>query len=63
MPEDRFAAIEALYHAARARPAADRAAFLAEACAGDADLAREVESLLETRDDQPALEQLLRSVG
>ena len=38
--------MEALYHAARARPAEDRAAFLAEACAGDDALQREVESLL-----------------
>ena len=38
--------MEALYQAARARPAEDRAAFLAEACVGDDALRREVESLL-----------------
>jgi len=38
--------IEELYHAAQARPAKERAAFLDEACAGDAKLHQEVESLL-----------------
>jgi Tol biopolymer transport system component len=38
-----------LYHASRARPANDRARFLAEACASDAALLREVQALL----DQP----------
>jgi serine/threonine protein kinase/Tol biopolymer transport system component len=43
---DRAARLEALYHAAREKPSSDRAAFLDEACAGDTDLRREVESLL-----------------
>jgi hypothetical protein len=43
---DPLARIESLYHAARLRPVDERAAFLAEACDGDADLRREVESLL-----------------
>src|SRR5262245_54361949 len=43
---DRWSAVERLYHAAQARPAEERAAFLAEACAGDEELRREVESLL-----------------
>jgi serine/threonine protein kinase/dipeptidyl aminopeptidase/acylaminoacyl peptidase len=43
---DRWATVERLYHAALARPADRRAAFLAEACAGDEELWREVESLL-----------------
>ena len=38
---------EALYHATLARPAGERAAFLAEACAGDDSLCREVQSLLD----------------
>jgi|KBSSwiStaDraftv2_1062776.scaffolds.fasta_scaffold25196_2 Tol biopolymer transport system component len=42
----RWATVERLYHAARARDADARAAFLAEACAGDEDLRREIESLL-----------------
>ncbi len=43
---DRWRRVEELYHAAQTRPAAERAAFLAEACAGDDALLCEVESLL-----------------
>jgi eukaryotic-like serine/threonine-protein kinase len=43
---DRWAEIERIFHAAAARQGAERAALLADACAGDADLRREVESLL-----------------
>ena len=43
---DRWDTVERLYHAALAKPADGRAAFLAEACAGDETLQREVESLL-----------------
>ena len=43
---DRLKRVEDLYHAALARPSGARAAFLAEACAADADLRREVESLV-----------------
>jgi hypothetical protein len=43
---DRFARIESIYHAAPLRPVDERSAFLAEACGGDNDLRREVESLL-----------------
>ncbi len=46
MTPERWQRIEALYHAARARPPAERAAFLAEACPDDEALRREVESLL-----------------
>jgi serine/threonine protein kinase len=46
MTSDRWQRIEELYHAALARKADERAAFLAEACGADADLQREVESLL-----------------
>ena len=52
--------IEPLYHAALERAPEERAAFLAEACAGDAELRREVESLLAVDEragrfiDQPA---------
>jgi hypothetical protein len=41
-----MAHLQSLYHAARERPPEARAAFLAEACAGDEELRREVESLL-----------------
>src|SRR5262245_5096621 len=43
---DRWETVERLYHTAVARPVAERAAFLAEACASDEELRREVESLL-----------------
>jgi serine/threonine protein kinase/Tol biopolymer transport system component len=43
---DRFARVETLYHAARARAPEERAAYLAQACGGDADLLREVTSRL-----------------
>jgi eukaryotic-like serine/threonine-protein kinase len=59
---DRWRRVEAVYHAAAALPAGDRAAFLAEACAGDEPLRLEVESLLVHEPDasrfieQPAVE-------
>ena len=43
---EHWATVERLYHGALARPADQRAAFLADACSGDDDLRREVESLL-----------------
>ena len=44
---ERYAAIKEIFLRARAKPAALREAFLEEACAGDADLRRDVEGLLE----------------
>ena len=46
MTADRWQRVEAVCHAALARPEAERRAFLADACGGDEDLRREVESLL-----------------
>lgn len=46
MTPERWRQIEDLFHGARARPQHDRAAWLATACVDDADLRREVESLL-----------------
>jgi len=43
---DRWATVERLYHAALTRPIEERAAYLAEACAGDEGLRREIESLV-----------------
>src|SRR4030095_4708353 len=43
---DRWWAVERVYHEALLRPPERRAAFVAEACAGNAELRREVESLL-----------------
>ena len=50
MEPERWPQIEALYHAALERPPAERAAWLAQACAGDAALQREVEELLRCDD-------------
>ena len=49
MTTDRWRRIEALYHEMLARPVHERAAALVAACAGDAALQAEVQSLL----DQP----------
>jgi serine/threonine protein kinase len=46
LTSDRWADVERLYHDAMARPAHERAAFLAESCAGDEALRHEVDSLL-----------------
>jgi serine/threonine protein kinase len=53
MKPERLHEVERLYHAALEREPAERAEFLAEACAGDEELHREVASLL-VYDDQPA---------
>src|SRR5262245_19095917 len=46
MTPERWRQVDQLLQAALSRPLAERAAFLAEACAGDEDLRREVSSLL-----------------
>ncbi len=46
MTPDRWSEIDRLFHAALERGADERTVFLAAACAGDAELMREVESLL-----------------
>jgi hypothetical protein len=46
MLSDRWRQISDVYDAALARPTADRAAFLDEACAGDTSLRSEIELLL-----------------
>src|SRR5688500_3227791 len=62
MNAERWQQVEQLYHDAMERAAGERAAFLAEACAGDERLRREVESLLAYEDraenfiESPALE-------
>ena len=47
MTSDRWQRVEEIYHAALARPSRERSAFLTQACAGDAALEREVQSLLD----------------
>src|SRR5436309_11962513 len=62
MEPERWQQIERLYHAALERNPGARTAFLDEACAGDAELRREVEGLLAYDDktasfiDAPALQ-------
>src|SRR5437016_1283871 len=62
MKNDRWQEVEHLYHLALARDPGERSAFLEEACRGDKELRREVESLLayepEAKDfiEAPALE-------
>jgi hypothetical protein len=49
MTPERWERVQDLYHASRARPDRERAQFLADVCAGDDALRREVQALL----DQP----------
>ncbi|HEV7892035.1 MAG TPA: serine/threonine-protein kinase [Pyrinomonadaceae bacterium] len=69
MKAERWRQVERLYHAALERGAARRAAFLAEACAGDDGLRGEVESLLSYEDraeefiESPALEVAARMMA
>ena len=46
MKDERWQEVERIYHLTLAREASERSAFLAQACAGDEALRREVESLL-----------------
>ncbi len=50
MKEERWRQIERLYHSILAKHPAERSAFLAETCAGDEELRRELESLLAYED-------------
>jgi serine/threonine protein kinase len=50
MTRERWAQIRQIFEAALDRPAKDRAAYLRRVCAGDGELCREVESLLESHD-------------
>jgi Tol biopolymer transport system component len=62
MTPERWQQINEVFHEALVRPAGERAAFLAEACAGDAELRTEVKSLLDAHGqpgdfiDSPAYE-------
>jgi serine/threonine protein kinase len=66
---DRLQTIEELFHAALALEPSARSAFLAEACAGDAPLRAEVESLLSAHllpiglMDAPALQELAQAAS
>ncbi|MGD0015237.1 MAG: serine/threonine-protein kinase, partial [Bryobacteraceae bacterium] len=69
MESERWQKIGRLYHAALEREEGQRSAFLKEACAGDEDLRREVESLLDQEQGEdrfleaPALEVAARALA
>ena len=69
MRAERWKQIDEVFDAALERDEAERASFLEEACAGDADLRREVESLLAAHDraatfiEAPALEVAARRLA
>src|SRR5215510_2157090 len=69
MESERWRQIESLYYAALERDASQRAAFLIEACPGDDELRREVESLLAAHEQSegflaaPALEVAAREIA
>lgn len=69
MKPERWHRVERLYHSTLGKKAGERAAFLADACAGDAELRREVESLLayegaaENFIDSQALEVAVQMMG
>jgi serine/threonine protein kinase len=69
MKSERWAKVESVYRAALRREPAERRVFLTEACAGDEELLREVESLLEYDQqaksflEAPALEVEARSMA
>ena len=54
MSPERWQQIEEIYHAALARAVEERVAFLNQACAGDEELRREVESLIASGDQADA---------
>ena len=55
--QDRWSATERIFHAALARPAESRAAFVATACGDDDELRRDVQSLLDQTSSTDFLEQ------
>ena len=61
---ERWSRVEAVYHAARERGAGERSAFFEAACEGDAELRREVESLLlQTASADGFLDEPVAAVG
>jgi serine/threonine-protein kinase len=62
MTPERWKQIKLIYEGALARAASDRAAFLTEACAGDASLERDVQALLDQPTSPKGFEGLTLSV-
>src|SRR5271170_4474176 len=60
MTSERWRQVEALYHSASEREPSGRTAFLNEACNGDEELRREVESLLAQENSGNLLERPAR---
>ncbi len=69
MRPERWQKIEQLYHSALELDPAERLAFVREACAGDEELRREVESLLTSHEqaadfiEEPVVERATRLLG
>lgn len=68
MTADRWRQVERIYHEASERPAAERAAWLDQACAADVELRRELERMLAADDasgflEQPAAQVAARSLA
>ena len=69
MPDERWLKIESIFHSALEQEQSRRAAYIAEACAGDSSLEQEVASLLAEPEDAggflaaPALEVAARSLA
>jgi hypothetical protein len=63
MTPQRLRQIEELYHSVCDREASQRGAFLAEACGGDHELRREVESLLAQNDREGVMERAPMELG
>ena len=69
MKNERWQQVERLYHSTLEKPANERSAFLVQACAGDEELRREVESLLAYEEhaadfiESPALEVAARMMS
>ena len=59
MTPEQWRQVERLYHAAQDEPPETRAAFLADACAGDGELRAEVESLLAHSSSEGVLDRSL----
>src|SRR5687767_6862676 len=63
MQQPSWERIQEIYHSALALPRSDRDAFVAEACAGDSGLEREVKSLLKAHDLSGFLDSPVCRVG
>jgi eukaryotic-like serine/threonine-protein kinase len=63
MSRERWQRLQEIFHAAAALPPGQRGAYLAEACAGDPELQREVEALLASSGDAESLGEEIRQAA